>query len=191
MRVIWRREEEEAVSCIFWNLVGSSREPERREIIRPTAQEEQGRACKRNARSEVPISTASAFPFIRTSAESCGHSAAEADPIFDPTQCTPARQPAQLLPYFTRFLVLQAKLGRKIESAISPTPTPNNYQYPSLRTLTVSCRKSPSYEKEPFRVFEFFSSHEPKLSCGTESRNVACPTVREMEEGDGEHGELN
>ena len=93
-------------------------------------------------RCEVPVAIgeciASAFPFIRSSAESCVHSAeADPGPIFDLTLSTPARTPArplpaQLLPYFTQFLVLQAKLGRKIESAVSPTPTPNNYQYPSL-----------------------------------------------------------
>ena len=55
-----------------------------------------------------------------------------AGPIFDLTNPAPGpASPAQLLPYFTPFLVLPAKLGKKIEPAISPTPTPNNYQYPS------------------------------------------------------------
>ena len=52
--------------------------------------------------------------------------------IFDLTHAAWALpRPAQLLPYFTPFLVLPAKLGKKIEPAISPTPAPNNYQYPS------------------------------------------------------------
>ena len=54
-----------------------------------------------------------------------------AGPIFDLTHPAWALpRPAQLLPYFTPFLVLPAKLGKKIEPAISPI-SPNNYQYPS------------------------------------------------------------
>ena len=65
-------------------------------------------ASEMHDRSEVPVSIgeciASAFPFIRSSAESCVHSAeADPGPIFDLTLSTPARPTFAIFYPVSRF----------------------------------------------------------------------------------------